>query len=77
MCTEQRQVFKLHRTVIRIARQKDAATRTEILAYARAEFDKHRAVDRRDVMRIEHLLRLAGRQLQLLQDPSFTGINRR
>ena len=75
-CT-QRQVLKLHRTVIRIAREKDDDTRADILAHARAEFAKHRAVDRKDVMRIEHLLRLAGRQLELLQDPSFSGIERR
>mmetsp|Transcript_19749 Transcript_19749/g.37632 ORF Transcript_19749/g.37632 Transcript_19749/m.37632 type:complete len:84 (-) Transcript_19749:327-578(-) len=72
----QRQVFKLHRAIIRVARDKDQQTRASILQYTRAELEKHRTIDRKEVMQIEHLLRKGGKQLDMIRDPSFTGVAR-
>jgi hypothetical protein len=45
------------------------------MKYAREQFEKHHTVDKRDVMRIEHLLRKGAKQLELAQEPEFSGIS--
>lgn len=71
----QRQIFKFHRAIIRTAREKEPGVREGIMKYAREQFEKHHTVDKRDVMRIEHLLRKGAKQLELAQEPEFSGIS--
>mmetsp|Transcript_31337 Transcript_31337/g.43470 ORF Transcript_31337/g.43470 Transcript_31337/m.43470 type:complete len:84 (-) Transcript_31337:139-390(-) len=71
----QRQVLRLHRQIIRTAREKDVDTRASIMKYARSEFDKNKNIDRKNVLLIEHLLRKASKHLELSQSETFSGIN--
>ena len=73
VCT-QRQVFKFHRAIIRTAREKEPGLREEIMKYAREQFETNKTIDRKDVMRIEYLLRKGAKQLELAQEPNFSGI---
>lgn len=70
----QRQVLGLYRDVLRAARTKDAEARASIQQYARSEIDSHMNVDRKNHQLIEHLVRKGRRQLDLLRQPSVTGV---
>mmetsp|Transcript_31658 Transcript_31658/g.69186 ORF Transcript_31658/g.69186 Transcript_31658/m.69186 type:complete len:88 (+) Transcript_31658:103-366(+) len=70
----QRQVFNFHRAIIRTTREKEPEMRAEIMKYAREQFDTNKLIDRKDVMRIEYLLRKGAKQLELAQEPNFAGI---
>jgi succinate dehydrogenase assembly factor 1 len=68
----QKQALALYRGVLRAARAKpDAAA---LAALGRAEFERHRGVDRRDFARVEALLRRGQRQLSMLSAADVTGI---
>mmetsp|Transcript_20066 Transcript_20066/g.24042 ORF Transcript_20066/g.24042 Transcript_20066/m.24042 type:complete len:85 (+) Transcript_20066:344-598(+) len=69
------QVLKLYREIIRAARDKDTEVKTTVLSYARAEFEKNLTIDRKNTLKIEHLLRRGAKQLQTLQSPDFVGVN--
>jgi succinate dehydrogenase assembly factor 1 len=64
----------LYRQVLRAARAKPDGGGAAIAALARAEFDRHRAIDRKDFNRIEHLLRRGQHQLEMLGGADVTGV---
>lgn len=70
LTTSRRQVFSLYREVIRVARTKPAPLRGQIVAYARGELEKHRGISKRDVMLVEHYIRLGRRQIETVKDES-------
>jgi succinate dehydrogenase assembly factor 1 len=72
----QRQVLALYRAVLREAARQPQPSKGAIQAYARHTLEQHRAtVSKGDVMRIEHLLRQGGRQLERLRSPDFSGFS--
>ena len=71
----QKQALALYRGVLRAARAKpDATARGALAALGRAEFERHRGVDRRDFARVEALLRRGQRQLGMLSAADVTGV---
>jgi succinate dehydrogenase assembly factor 1 len=71
-----KQALALHRALLRAARDKAPDARASIRARIRAEFERHRAIDPRDVMSIEHRIRHGRKQLELLRDPAVKGLAR-
>ena len=63
----QKQVLSFYRSVLRTARAKDPDLRDQILQYARLEMEKHRRIERRNVMLVEHYLRKGKKQLEILE----------
>jgi hypothetical protein len=62
------QVLSLYRAVIRAAaRQPDADTRTNVLAFARHDLEANRHLSLSQLQLIEHKLRLGHKQLARLQ----------
>ncbi|KAL4423286.1 hypothetical protein ABPG77_004555 [Micractinium sp. CCAP 211/92] len=70
----QRQVLSLYRSALRVSRNKELAGGDSIAAYAREELDRNRGIDRKDILRIEHLIRKGRRQLDLFRASEVTGI---
>lgn len=72
----QREVHRLYRAVIRTARTKEEPFRERIVTYAREEIEKNKAISKRNVLKIEFLIRRGSKQLQHLQedDSSCLGI---
>jgi hypothetical protein len=68
-------VLKLYRDVCRYARTRPAEEREQVLSYARAQFAK--PVARTHVTRIEYLLGLGRRQLEVLRMAGTTGVQLR
>ena len=64
-----RQALSLHRALLRAARGKSEA-RAGIEASIRAEFERHRDLDPRDLMSIEHRIRAGRKKLALIEDPN-------
>ena len=64
------QVLSFYRNVIRTARAKDPELRAQILQYARLEMEKHRHIERRNVLLVEHYLRKGMKQLEIVQSGS-------
>jgi hypothetical protein len=71
----QLEVLKLYRAVLRYARTRPAEERDQVHTYARAQFDN--PVARTHVTRIEYLLGLGRRQLEVLQMAGTTGVQLR
>mmetsp|Transcript_3590 Transcript_3590/g.8570 ORF Transcript_3590/g.8570 Transcript_3590/m.8570 type:complete len:90 (+) Transcript_3590:199-468(+) len=63
----QRQVLRLYRDALRVARSKPSEQRTSLEAHIRAELDKNRGVKKTDFRTIEYLLRQANKQLDLFR----------
>ena len=70
----QKQVLSLARSVVRASRTKPEEMRAGVLAQLRLEFEKGKAVDRTDIMLIEHLLRRGAKHLALLRSDTFSGV---
>ncbi|PSC70288.1 Found in Mitochondrial Proteome [Micractinium conductrix] len=70
----QRQVLSLYRNVLRTSRDKVQAGGDSIAAFGRQEFERYRGLDKKDILRIEHLLRRGRRQLELFQTAEVTGM---
>lgn len=71
----QRQVVSLYRQFVRAIRTKDPGVQAELLGHVRGEFVKRRGIPRPNIQLIEHHLRHGARQLELLREPSVTGIS--
>ena len=56
-----RQALSLHRALLRAARRKSPEARAGIETAIRAEFERHRHLDPRDLQAVEHRIR-AGRK---------------
>lgn len=65
-----RQALSLHRALLRAARGKSPEARAGIEASIRAEFERHRDLDPRDLMSIEHRIRAGRKKLALIEDPN-------
>ncbi|ORY11265.1 complex 1 protein-domain-containing protein [Clohesyomyces aquaticus] len=72
----QRDVLKLYRQCIRAVRLKPDDTRENFRAFAREEFRKNVAMDKKDFGTIEYLLRRGRRQLEIYQDEGIRNIAR-
>jgi succinate dehydrogenase assembly factor 1 len=67
----QQQTLSLYRLCLRAARARPSSDeRAALLAYARAEFERHRGLKRSDTLRIEHLLRAGRKKLASLETAS-------
>ena len=74
-----RQALSLHRALLRAARRKSPEARAGIEAAIRAEFERHRHLDPRDLQAIEHRLRAGRKKLTLIDDPNVvaaSGVSR-
>lgn len=65
-----RQALSLHRALLRAARGKSPEARAGIEVTIRAEFERHRDLDPRDLMSIEHRIRAGRKKLALIEDPN-------
>ncbi|KAJ7280482.1 hypothetical protein O6H91_19G038400 [Diphasiastrum complanatum] len=71
----QRQVLSLYRSLLRAARLKSPEARVNIEAIVSSEFRKQASsVDKKDFVRIEHLLRKGTKQLEMLNNSSTDAI---
>ncbi|KAJ5130157.1 uncharacterized protein N7515_006196 [Penicillium bovifimosum] len=70
----QRDVLSLYRKCLREIRNKPEDARINFKKYARSEFQKHLAVNKKDFSAIEYLLRKGNRQLELYADPGIRNI---
>lgn len=65
-----RQALSLHRALLRAARRKSPEARAGIEAAIRAEFERHRHLDPRDLQAVEHRIRAGRKKLALIDDPN-------
>ncbi|KAJ5585322.1 uncharacterized protein N7459_005122 [Penicillium hispanicum] len=70
----QREVLSLYRQCLREIRKKPAESRGNFKSYARAEFQKHLSVNKKDFGAIEYLLRKGHRQLEMYTSPAIRNI---
>ncbi|GJP29331.1 hypothetical protein CLOM_g16457 [Closterium sp. NIES-68] len=72
----QREVFALYRRLLRAARSKPPQEAAALHAYLKSEFRRTaNSVGRTEIGRIEYLLRRGEKQVELLTNPSTTGIS--
>ncbi|KAL1640346.1 hypothetical protein SLS58_007019 [Diplodia intermedia] len=72
----QRDVLSLYRQCLRVARAKPQETRKHFEQFARQEFEKSLALEKRDFGAIEYMLRRGHRQLEIYEDPGIRDIHR-
>ncbi len=73
----QREALSLFRLCLRAARARPSAEeRSALVAYARAEFERHRSIKRSDTLRIEHLLRAGRKKLAVVETSSGVALVR-
>ncbi|KAK3192693.1 hypothetical protein K4F52_001047 [Lecanicillium sp. MT-2017a] len=70
----QKEVLALYRQCLRESRAKPAATRPHFKEFARTEFAKNVAIDKRDFAAIEFLLRKGKRQLEVYSSPGIKDV---
>lgn len=70
----QKDVLVLYRRCLRACRAKPAATRHHFEAFARREFEKNMALNKKDFSTIEFMLRKGNRQLEIYEAPGVTDI---
>ncbi|KAJ4394559.1 hypothetical protein N0V93_003778 [Gnomoniopsis smithogilvyi] len=70
----QKEVLVLYRSCLREARKKPEQSRKHFEAFARTEFEKNLAVEKRDFAAIEFLLRKGRRQLDSYSAPGIKDI---
>ena len=72
----QKQALSLYRQVLRVAREKSSVEgRAGIEALARLEFEKNKSISRKDFNRIEHLLRVGKRRVEVIKDANVGGVS--
>ena len=67
-----RQVLALHRDLLRATRTKAPEARLAFAAQIREEFERHKRLDPRDILSIEHHIRQGRKKLELLRSTSVT-----
>ncbi|TLD10970.1 hypothetical protein PgNI_06278 [Pyricularia grisea] len=77
----QKEVLSLYRSTLREIRKKPEqrrfkTTRQHFRDFARAEFDRNLAIDKRDFAAVEYLLRKGRRQLETYSAPGIKDIRR-
>ncbi|KAG8164790.1 hypothetical protein KVR01_005065 [Diaporthe batatas] len=70
----QKEVLGLYRQCLRETRKKPDASRKHFQAFARSEFNKNLAIEKRDFAAIEFLLRKGRRQLESYAAPGIKDI---
>ncbi|KAI9172026.1 Succinate dehydrogenase assembly factor 1 [Paramyrothecium foliicola] len=70
----QKEVLGLYRQCLRESRKKPQASRAHFEGFARREFARNLAVDKRDFATIEFLLRKGRRQLDVYSAPGIKDI---
>ncbi|POS81062.1 hypothetical protein DHEL01_v200529 [Diaporthe helianthi] len=70
----QKEVLSLYRQCLRETRKKPDAARKHFQAFARSEFNKNLAIEKRDFAAIEFLLRKGRRQLESYSAPGIKDI---
>ncbi|KAL4808570.1 complex 1 protein-domain-containing protein [Aspergillus recurvatus] len=70
----QREVLSLYRKCLREIRKKPIESRNNFKSYARAEFEKHISISKKDFSAIEYLLRKGSRQLEMYSSPGIRNI---
>ncbi|CAG8982870.1 hypothetical protein HYALB_00002886 [Hymenoscyphus albidus] len=70
----QKEVLALYRKCLRESRKKPIDTRSHFESYARAEFQKSLALDKKDFAAIEYLMRKGQRQLEMYSSPGIKDI---
>ncbi|KAJ5443876.1 uncharacterized protein N7458_007748 [Penicillium daleae] len=70
----QREVLSLYRQCLREVRKKPIDAQSNFKNYARAEFQKHRSVNKKDFSAVEYLLRKGHRQLEMYASPGIRNI---
>ncbi|KAL6869038.1 hypothetical protein ACO1O0_000361 [Amphichorda felina] len=70
----QKEVLALYRQCLRESRKKPPATRAHFENFARAEFARNLAIDKRDFAAIEYLLRKGRRQLDAYSSPGIKDV---
>ncbi|KZZ89458.1 Complex 1 LYR protein [Moelleriella libera RCEF 2490] len=70
----QKEVVALYRHCLRESRKKPSNTRAHFENFARSEFKRNEAVDRRDFAAIEFLLRKGRRQLEVYSSPGIRDV---
>ncbi|KAF4947286.1 hypothetical protein FGADI_10595 [Fusarium gaditjirri] len=71
----QKEVLALYRNCLRESRKKPQATRSHFESFARHEFSRNLAIDKRDFAAIEFLLRKGRRQLEVYGSPEWSNQN--
>ncbi|KAM4059461.1 complex 1 protein (LYR family) domain-containing protein [Hirsutella rhossiliensis] len=70
----QKEVLALYRQCLREARKKPESTRPHFESFARAEFARSLAIDKREFAAIEFLLRKGRRQLDVYSSPGIKDV---
>ncbi|BCS24726.1 succinate dehydrogenase assembly factor 1 [Aspergillus puulaauensis] len=70
----QREVLSLYRKCLREIRKKPAESRNNFKSFARTEFEKHMAINKKDFGAIEYLLRKGSRQLEIYSSSGIRNI---
>ncbi|KAJ5309139.1 hypothetical protein PENANT_c014G04293 [Penicillium antarcticum] len=70
----QRDVLSLYRKCLREIRKKPTESRPNFKTHARAEFQKHLSVNKKDFSAVEYLLRKGHRQLEMYASPGIRNI---
>jgi len=73
----QKDVLSLYRSAVRLARKKSQGRDGEkaLLKVVRDEFEKHREIEKTNILKIEHLIRKGKRQIALLGSDSVHNIS--
>lgn len=72
----QKQIFALYREFLRAAHLKTSEERIRIESIVSAEFRQNaKAIDRKNFLHIEHLLRMGKKQLEQLKSPATVGLS--
>ncbi|VUC27822.1 unnamed protein product [Clonostachys rosea] len=71
----QKEVLALYRRCLRESRKKPESTRAHFEQFARTEFARNLALDKRDFAAIEFLIRKGRRQLETYASPGIKDIH--
>ena len=72
----QRDVLSLYRKCLREISRKPIEAQTNFRSFAREEFEKNMALDKKDFSSIEFLLRKGQRQFEVYSAPGITNMHR-
>ncbi|CAH2445875.1 Succinate dehydrogenase assembly factor [Komagataella phaffii CBS 7435] len=71
----QKEVLKLYRSCIRQAYKKPTENQDHWVRFVHEQFDKYRAIPKRDFATIEHLLRTGHRRLEMYSNDNITDVH--
>ncbi len=71
----QKQALALYRSALRAIHTKPAEVQQELRSYARAEFERQHNVNPKNLMLVEHLIRVGARRVETMSNSSVRGIS--